>query len=410
MRLGGRQLRNFLKAGHWPSLLASFLYFDISFMIWVMLGALSVYVSADLGLTEAQKGLMVAIPILGGSVFRVFLGILTDRIGAKKTGLMGMALTMVPLLLLSISGTSLPEVYAYGFLLGIAGASFAASLPLASRWYPPQYQGLAMGIAGAGNSGTLLATLFAPRLAEAFGSWHAVFGLAMIPMGMVLFLHWWMAKEPPQQNAPKQWSDYLAVLKVKDAWLFCFFYSITFGGFVGLASFLPQFFNGQYGLSPVQAGDFVTLCVLAGSALRPVGGWIADRVGGVRMLQVLFLMIAALFGMVSLLLPFRLELILLFLVMGALGMGNGAVFQLVPQRFGKEIGLMTGIVGAAGGLGGFFLPSLLGTLKQTTATFASGFLVITGVVAVAFVVMWVIGREWNRQMAVNDLSSEQVAG
>ncbi|PTM57875.1 MFS transporter [Desmospora activa] len=399
-------LRKFLKVGHWPSLLSSFLYFDISFMIWVMLGALSVYVSADLGLTEAQKGLMVAIPILGGSVFRIFLGILTDRIGAKKTGIMGMMLTMVPLFLLWVSGTTLPEVYAYGFLLGIAGASFAASLPLASRWYPPQYQGLAMGIAGAGNSGTLLATLFAPRLAEFFGSWHAVFGIAMIPMGVVLLVHWWMAKEPPEQSAPKQWSDYLGVLKMKDAWLFCFFYSITFGGFVGLTSFLPQFFNGQYGLAPVQAGDFVTLCVLAGSALRPVGGWIADRVGGVRMLQVLFLIIAVLFGAVSLLLPFGLQLILLFLVMGALGMGNGAVFQLVPQRFSKEIGLMTGIVGAAGGLGGFFLPSLLGALKQATGTFASGFLVITCLVAVAFVVMWMIGREWKRQMAVK----EQVAG
>lgn len=149
------QSRGFLKSGHWPSLLGSFLYFDTSFMVWILLGATSVFVSDELGLNASEKGLMVAIPILGGSIFRIFTGVLTDRIGAKKTALLGMSLSMVPLGLLWIAGTTLTEVYAYGFLLGIAGASFAAALPLASRWYPPQYQGLAMGIAGAGNSGTI---------------------------------------------------------------------------------------------------------------------------------------------------------------------------------------------------------------------------------------------------------------
>ncbi|MDR6226307.1 nitrate/nitrite transporter [Desmospora profundinema] len=390
----------FRKSGHWPSLLASFLYFDISFMIWVLLGAVSVFVAGDLGLTPAQKGLMVAIPILGGSFFRIILGVLTDRIGPKKTAVIGMILTMLPLFLLWVSGRTLTELYAYGFLLGIAGASFAVALPLASRWYPPEQQGLVMGIAGAGNSGTLLATLFAPRIAEAFGSWHVVFGLMMIPMAVVLLIFLLIAKEPPDQPPAKKWVDYLAVLKQRDAWLFCFFYSVTFGGFVGMASFLPIFFNEQYGLNAVTAGNFVTLCVLAGSFIRPVGGWVADKVGGVRMLQVLFLIISSLFLVISFLLPFFLQMVVLFLVMAALGMGNGAVFQLVPQRFGKEIGVMTGIVGAAGGVGGFFLPSLIGALKGTTGTFASGYLLIAGIAAAAFVTMWVIGREWKSQMAV----------
>ncbi|SMO51043.1 nitrate/nitrite transporter [Melghirimyces algeriensis] len=389
------QSRGFLKSGHWPSLLGSFLYFDTSFMVWILLGATSVFVSDELGLNASEKGLMVAIPILGGSIFRIFTGVLTDRIGAKKTALLGMSLSMVPLGLLWIAGTTLTEVYAYGFLLGIAGASFAAALPLASRWYPPQYQGLAMGIAGAGNSGTIFATLFAPRLSEAFG-WHTVFGLAMIPMGLVLLVFALIAKEPPNRPKPKKWSQYMKVLKVADAWYLCFFYGITFGGFVGMASFLSVFFHDQYGLNRVTAGDFVTLCVLAGSMVRPVGGWISDRIGGARMLQTLFIAIAVLFITISLLLPFPLETIILFLVMVALGLGNGAVFQLVPRRFQQEIGVMTGIVGAAGGIGGFFLPSVLGFLKELTGTFAIGFLTISMISVVAGATIRLIGARWSR--------------
>ncbi|MFC4075906.1 nitrate/nitrite transporter [Salinithrix halophila] len=391
---------DFRKSGHWPSLLASFLYFDLSFMVWVLLGSVSVFVSSDLQLTPGQKGLLVALPILGGSFFRLILGVLTDRIGAKRTSVLGMILTLLPLFLLWVSGRTLPEVYAYGFLLGIAGASFAAALPLASRWYPPRYQGLAMGIAGAGNSGTLLATLFAPRLAEHFGDWHAVFGMTMIPMVVVLVTFLLIAKEAPDRPPAKKWADYFDVLRQRDAWLFCFFYSVTFGGFVGMASFLPIFFSDQYGLGRVATGDFVTLCVLAGSFVRPLGGWFADRVGGVRMLQVLYFVITSLFSVVSFLMPFPFEMAALFLVMAALGLGNGAVFQLVPQRFGKEIGVMTGLVGAAGGLGGFFLPSLLGALKGATGTFASGYLVIAGVSAAAFLTIWIIGRQWHGKRVV----------
>ncbi|OYD07290.1 MFS transporter [Paludifilum halophilum] len=397
-------MRGFWNSGHWPSLLACFLYFDLSFMVWVLLGAVSVFVADDLHLTASQKGLLVALPILGGAVFRVVLGVLTDRVGAKKTALLGMILTQVPLFSLWIFGSTLLEVYTYGFLLGIAGASFAVALPLASRWYPPQYQGLALGIAGAGNSGTLLATLFAPRLAEAFGNWHAVFGLAMIPMGLVLLVFWLIAKEPPDSSPPKGWSDYFHVMKQRDAWLFCFFYSVTFGGFVGMAGFMPAFFHDSYELTRVETGDFVTLCLLAGSFFRPVGGWVADKIGGVRVLQALFLAITVLFVIVSFLPPFALQTGTLFLVMMALGTGNGAVFQLVPRRFGKEMGVMTGLIGAAGGLGGFMLPALLGVLKDAAGTYSAGFLAITGVAAAAFVTMWLIGRQWDRKLGIGEVS------
>jgi NNP family nitrate/nitrite transporter-like MFS transporter len=365
-------LRTFLKAGHTPSLVCAFLYFDISFMVWVLPGALANAIVPQLHLNAAEKGLLVAVPLLGGSVLRVVLGLLTDRIGARRTGLLGLALTVLPLLLGWLWADSFPEMLLVGLLLGVAGASFAAALPLASRWYPPQYQGLAMGIAGAGNSGTALATFFGPRLAEQLG-WHAVFGLALVPILLTLLGFAIFAKDSPTRPAPRPLVDYFRVLRHGDTWWFCLFYAVTFGGFVGLASFLNIFFHDQYGLGQVQAGSFATLCVIAGSCLRPVGGYLADRLGGVRMLIALYLGVATLMAGLALVPPLAWATVLLFLGMGLLGMGNGSVFQLVPQRFPREIGVITGIVGAAGGLGGFLLPSVLGGLKQTTGTFAGGF-------------------------------------
>jgi NNP family nitrate/nitrite transporter-like MFS transporter len=206
-------------------------------------------------------------------------GTLAIHIGARRTGILGMALTTLPLLLGWLWADSFDKLLLVGLLLGVAGASFAAALPLASRWYPLRYQGLAMGIAGAGNSGTALATFFGPRLAQVWG-WHAVFGLAIVPLLATLAFFVMFAKESPNQPASRSLADYADVLRMRDTWWFCLFYSITFGGFVGLASFLNIFFLSQYGLSRVEAGTFTTLCVVAGSVLRPFGGYLADRLGG----------------------------------------------------------------------------------------------------------------------------------
>ena len=254
--------------------------------------ALANSIVPDFGLSDSQKGLMVAVPLLGGALLRLVLGLLTDHIGARRTGILGMALTMLPLLLGWLWADSFDKLLLVGLLLGVAGASFAAALPLASRWYPARYQGLAMGIAGAGNSGTALATFFGPRLAQVWG-WHAVFGLAIVPLLATLTLFVLFAKDSPNQPAPRSLADYADVLRMRDTWWFCLFYSITFGGFVGLASFLNVFFLSQYGLSRVQAGNFTTLCVVAGSFLRPFGGYLADRLGGVRMLTVVYIAVGA---------------------------------------------------------------------------------------------------------------------
>ena len=392
------------KSGHAPSLLASFLYFDISFMIWVMLGALGVYITQDFGLSPSQKGLIVAIPILAGSFFRIFLGILTDRIGPRKTAIGGMIITMVPLLWGWLLGNSMTELYFIGVLLGVAGASFSVALPMASRWYPPHLQGLAMGIAGAGNSGTVLATLFGPRLAEVYG-WNGVMGIALIPLTLVFITYVLIAKDAPTQPEPQPLINYFKVFKQRDTWYFCLLYSVTFGGFVGLTSFLSIFFVDQYGLSNVRAGDFVTLCVIAGSLFRPVGGMIADKIGGAALLKFLFIGVAVMMFGVSTLPSLTLVTVMLFAGMMCLGMGNGAVFQLVPQRFQKEIGMVTGVVGAAGGVGGFFVPNILGTLKQMTGTYAAGFTVYAVIGIAALILLAVAQISWRKAYALKEESA-----
>ena len=300
-----------------------------------------------------------------------------------------MLLTVVPLLLGCFWADSYSKILLVGLLLGVAGASFAAALPLASRWYPAKYQGLAMGIAGAGNSGTALATYFGPRLAQAWG-WHAVFGVALIPLLATFIIFVIFAKDSPNQPAPRPIRAYADVLRMSDTWWFCWLYSITFGGFVGLASFLNVFFLSQYGLSRVSAGGFATICVVAGSCIRPIGGHLADRFGGVRMLTILYLSAGAALVGLSTLPSLAAVTFFMFMAMAILGMGNGAVFQLVPLRFPTEIGVTTGVVGAAGGLGGFFLPTILGALKQATGSFGVGFLLFAivgglgGAAALAF--------------------------
>src|SRR6266571_6267827 len=372
----------FMETGHFPTLIAAFLYFDVSFMVWVLLGPLAPFLSEMLKLTPYQKGLLTAIPLLGGALFRPVLGFLGERVGERRTGLLGLALTLLPLILAWRFAHTAAHFYFLGLLLGVAGASFAVALPIAGRWYPPEYQGLVMGIAGAGNSGTLIATLFAPRLAQKFG-YHNTFALAMLPVLLIILLFALLAKDSPRQGRSPAWRDFASVLRETDTAWFCFFYCFTFGGFVGLASFLTVFFHDQYGLAKVRAGDFTTIVVLAGSFLRPVGGWLSDKIGGYRLLLLLLAGVAGCLGGVGRLPVLPLEVTLLFFAMGMMGMGNGAVFQLVPQRFPERIGILTGLVGAAGGFGGFLLPSLLGAIKDRTGQYSWGVYLIAAAFLVA---------------------------
>ncbi len=389
--------RSFLKAGHTPTLLSSFLYFDLSFMVWVILGPLGVAIAKDFHLDPAQKGLMVAVPVLAGALLRLVAGVLVDHIGPKKTGLLAQLVVLAGLAAAWLIGIdSYHQVLALGIVLGVAGASFAIALPLASRWYPPEHQGLALGIAGAGNSGTALAALFAPGLAQIYG-WSNVIGLACLPLALAFVVFVLFAKDAPNRPPPKALAEYLDVLKTPDAWWLMLLYGVTFGGFVGLSSSLTIYFNAEYGLSPVVAGFFTAACVFAGSFVRPVGGAIADRVGGVRTLSVVYVLAGlglalASFHAPSVWIAFG---VLLFSMM-ALGAGNGAVFQLAPQRFGKEIGVVTGLIGMTGGIGGFYLAASLGWAKQATGSYQAGLLAFAGLALVALVCLTGVKAQWRR--------------
>lgn len=394
MQLNDRQeytveVPNGRPAGHWPTLVASFLHFDVSFMLWVLLGALGVYIGESLGLSAAEKGLMVAIPILSGSLLRVPLGLLSDHFGGRRVGIAMLGFLFVPLALGWQAGDSIPTLLSIGLMLGTAGASFAVALPLASRWYPPERQGLAMGIAAAGNSGSVLANLLAPRLAESFG-WHNVLGIAMVPLALVLVAFTLMAKDSPRRHAPNSVNHYMRSLQQRDLWWFCLLYSVTFGGYVGMSSFMPIFFRDQYQVSPITAGYLTAFAAFVGSGVRPLGGYLADRLGGARVLSVLLLGISGLYGLGSQLPALELMAGLLVVGMCCFGMGNGAVFQLVPQRFRDDIGIATGVVGAVGGLGGFFLPNLLGTVKQVSGSYAAGFVILALIAIGAFVLLRIL--------------------
>ncbi|GJM76962.1 nitrate transporter [Paenibacillus macerans] len=386
----------FWKSGHKPSLLSAFLYFDVSFMIWVLIGPLAVIMMQDYPMSASQKANLVALPVLGGSVLRLVLGVLADRIGPKRTGQIGMIVTMIPLIYGWQFVSSLGELYVVALLLGVAGASFSAALPLASRWYPPQYQGLAMGIAGAGNSGTVFSTLFANRIAQHYGSWEVVFGLALIPIAVVFIVFTLLAKDSPKPTRAQaadglrggaRPAGHLAVLHAVHGHL---------RRLCGHVQLFDDFFQHRIWAERRQSRRLYDALRNRRQLFRPVGGWLADRVGGIRMLLALYGGVAVTMALISSLPPLPVVTVLLFICMMCLGMGNGSVFQLVPQRFQQEIGVITGIVGAAGGLGGYFLPNILGILKEYTGSYTPGFLILSGIAVACIVTVLLIQGEWKR--------------
>src|SRR5213596_1326727 len=361
-------------------------------MTWVLVGALGIFIAQDFGLTATQKGFLVAVPLLGGSLFRIGIGVLSDRYGPRRIGFVNMLLVSIPLMWAWLVATTFPQIHGVGLLLGIAGASFAVSLPLASRAYPLQHQGLAMGVAGSGNSGAIVSIALAPLLAVRFG-WHTVFGMMIPLVFLIACLYRMLASDRiAEEGGSDHRMDFSRMLHEPDTYWFCLLYAITFGGFVGLSSYLSIFFFDQYSLSRVEAGWAAAACALAGSFSRPVGGLIADRCGGLRVLSVLYPTIAVFTGVASLLLPFPEAFSTVFLAMACLGMGNGVIFQVMPQRFRQEIGTISGLVGAAGGLGGFLLPSVLGLFKDLSGTYATGFALFA---AVCVLIMPVVVMFWR---------------
>jgi NNP family nitrate/nitrite transporter-like MFS transporter len=389
-----KHLSDFLKSGHLPTLLTAFLYFDVCFSVWVVNGAMAPFISQEFNLTAAQKGFMVSVPVFSGALMRFPLGILAQYIGRKRAAMLEMGVICACLVWGYFFSNSLGAVLAMGIALGVAGASFGVALSLGSGWYPPKYKGLAMGIAGAGNSGTVIAMLAAPPLALAFG-WRTVYLLGLIPMVLAMVLLAVFAKEPPDREE-KKLKDYLKILVDKDAWIFNLIYSVTFGGFIGLASFLPTLFHDHYHIAKQHVGIYVTVGVIAASALRVVGGWLADHMGGIRVLYLLFGVILFGTGVAALMPPSALTMAFVIAIsMGAMGAGNGAVFQLVPLRFRGDTAVAGSLIGEVGALMGGFLPNAMGLGKKYYDSFTPGFLCGAILTVMSLVILGIVTRKWT---------------
>ena len=410
--------------GHAPTLFMAFLYFDMSFMVWTMLGPLSTEIAEALAqngfiISAGQKATLLSLPILSGALLRILLGFGVDKLGAKATALMAQFVVITALITAFLQGSSITYntllIVALG--LGFAGASFAVALPQAGQWYPPKLQGVVLGIAGAGNIGVVLDFMFAPKIAEIWG-WESVFGVGAVMAILVFIAYALLAKNAPEsvyKANPKKVKDYFKLLRDKDTWWFNLFYAVSFGGFVGFAGYMKVYLMNTYqadmsafGLNvfnepnvKVIAGYFGALTIFAGAVLRPVGGGIADKLGGIKSLYIFFGVVALLAIInASVKLPFALAIVVLFLIMANLGMANGAVFQLVPQRFGKDIGIMTGIIGAAGGLGGTALIKTLGWSKGAFDGYSAGFMIFAVVVLVAISGISLVKTRWRTTWGV----------
>jgi len=410
--------------GHTPTLFMAFLYFDMSFMVWTMLGPLSTEIAEALAvngfiMSASQKATLLSLPILSGAILRIVLGFGVDKLGAKLTALLSQSVVIASLITAYTMGNSITYeallIVALG--LGFAGASFAVALPQAGQWYPPKFQGVVLGIAGAGNIGVVVDFLFAPKIAEHFG-WYSVFGVGAIMAIIVFIAYLFLAKNAPQdvyKANPKKLKDYFKLLKDKDTWWFNLFYAVSFGGFVGFAGYMKVYLMNTYSVDmsafgldmldesnvKVIAGYFGAICIFAGAVLRPVGGNVADKIGGVKALYFFYGAVAALVALTATVkLPFGIAIFVLFLIMANLGMANGAVFQLVPQRFGKDIGIMTGLVGCAGGLGGTALIKTLGWSKGAFDGYGAGFMIFAVVVLVAILGLSLVKTRWRTTWGV----------
>lgn len=417
-------LKDLKGQGHAPTLFMAFLYFDMSFMVWTMLGPLSTEISEALALTghimtAGEKATLLSLPILSGAILRVVLGFGVDKLGAKRTALISQTIVIAALLTAYIQGNSITynQLLIVALGLGFAGASFAVALPQAGQWYPPKLQGVVLGIAGAGNIGVVIDFLFAPKIAEIWG-WESVFGVGAFMAIVVFVAYLFLAQDAPEdvyKKNPKKLKDYGKLLKDKDTWWFCLFYAVSFGGFVGFAGYMKVYLMNTYqvdmsafgldvldeGNVKVIAGYFGALCIFAGAVLRPVGGAVADKIGGVRSLYYFYGLVALLVIInATMSLPFGVAILVLFLIMASLGMANGSVFQLVPQRFGKDIGIMTGIVGCAGGLGGTALIQTLGWSKGAFDGYTAGFLIFAVVVFVAISGISLVKTRWRTTWGV----------
>lgn len=436
-------LRASLASGNWRSLLACFLYFDTGFTVWVLYGPLAPFIGKDIAMTAAQQGFLVAVPVLAAAILRVTLGNLYQSTDGRRIALMGVLLSAIPAVVLPFvpGAPSYTLLLVLGVFLGIGGASFAVALPMAGSSYPPKVQGLVLGLAAAGNIGAVLDGFLFPHLAAALGwkmSTAAALPLLAIA-GFALFA-WAEDRGEKSGSTPRALgafaislagllalvlavhaglfgagktgvlllpvlgallailvlpAHYRKVLAERDTWVVMLVYSITFGGFVGMSSYVTLLLTNLYQMPKIEAGLFMSLLAFLGAIVRPFGGYLADRVTGVRALIVLLSVIAAAdFAFAAWMPPLAGGIALLVCLYLAFGLGNGSTFQLVPHRWRGRTGLLSGIVGAAGGIGGFYLPVIMGMAKESTGSYQLGFATFGALATVACGLVVMLRTQW----------------
>jgi NNP family nitrate/nitrite transporter-like MFS transporter len=355
------------------------LAFAVAFVAWSLISPLASQIQADLGLDNTATSVLIAVPVLLGSLLRIPMGLLTDRFGGRKVYTALLLFTLLPVAFMGIANSFWTYVLG-GLFLGTAGASFAVGVPFVSRWFSPDKQGLALGIYGMGNIGTAVAVFSMPALVTVLGSRQSAFWFYLIPVALMAAIFWLFARDAPGLVKPKSLNDSVTVLRTERmAWILSLFYFLTFGGFVAFANYLPKLLVDWYHLDKGDAGLRAAGFSVVATLARPVGGWLADKIGGNQVLTAVFsfgpigaLALAWVAGSPNMVLS---TILFLATALG-LGLGNGAVFKLVAQYFPKNTGLVTGIAGCAGGLGGFFPPLLLGFVKDATGSYALGFVLL----------------------------------
>lgn len=369
--------------------------FALCFAVFGSLSAMMPILSKQMHLSPVQKSIAVAVPVLLGSLGRIPLGMLTDRLGGRSVFTAVMALSIIPAFLMG-GVHDYTHLLIYGFLIGIGLASFSVGVGFVSGWFPPEKQGSALGIYGAGNIGQSLAAFGAPVIAAAagfrWGFW--AFGV-LLAAWLLLFAA--MARNAPRRGAAESFIETIRPLKDRRSWVLSLYYFLTFGGFVAMAIYLPIFLTEMFHLTPQDAGFRTAGFVVLATAMRPVGGILADKIGGRGILKWVFPVTGAMavFMACPLMITFTIGALG---VAAAIGLGNGAVFKMVPEYFPKSVGSVTGLVGAAGGLGGFFPPLVLGYVKQQTGSFLVGFIMLSVFCLICLAVL-LAGRKSSPELA-----------
>ena len=366
----------------WTALLLATAAFAVCSAVWSLISPLGPQFRREYRLSATEVAVLVAVPIVLGSLARIPLGLITDRYGARRTFTGLMLFLLIPTALAGLA-SSYGVLLGVSFFLGLAGTAFAVGVPFVARWFPPEQQGMALGIYGMGYGGTALASFLAPRLATSSG-WPAAFWFWLpVLLGMAV-LFWLLGRDAPGfGGASHSVVERLRELWRRPAcWLLSLFYFLTFGGFVGLGVYLPTLLVSEYDLPLTEAGAYAAGFVLVATLARPLGGILADRWGGAPILNVVFLVVAVLGVVLASHLGMEVMAVALPGVAAMLGLGNGAVFKLVAEHFPGETGAVTGLVGAAGGLGGLLPPLVLGYARDATGGYALGFVVFSALALV----------------------------